>query len=125
MPQPRRDGARFAVRFDDLLFDEDLAHATQAGQHVARQARRRLERDGASPRELALCQAEHRKGTRLPNCLKTYLPEPGGRWRMIFELTRHDGQLVLAYLAFGVGHPEHAWQLSAYQVAHHRLHHHE
>jgi hypothetical protein len=125
MPQPSRDGARFAVRFDDLLFDEDLSHATQAGQQVALQARQRLERDGASPRELGPCQAEHREGTRLPNCVKTYLPEPGGRWRMIFEITRESDQLVLAYLAFGVGHPEHAWQLSAYQVGHHRLHHSE
>jgi hypothetical protein len=118
MPQPRRDSARF----DDRLCDEDLAHATQAGQQVAVEARSRLERDGASARELAPCQAEHRQGTRLPNCVKTYLPEQGGRWRMIFEVTRDSGQLVLAYLAFGVGHPEHAWQLSAYQVAHHRLH---
>ena len=122
MPQPARNGARFAVRFDDRLFDEDLAHATHAGQQVAVDARRRLERDGAPAHELAPCQAEHREGTRLPNCVKTYLPDPGGRWRMIFEVTRDDGQLVLAYLAFGVGHPEHAWQLSAYQVAHHRLH---
>jgi hypothetical protein len=67
------------VRLDDLLFDEDLAHATQAGQQVAAEVRRRLERDGASARELAPCQAEHREGTRLPNCVKTYLPEPGGR----------------------------------------------
>jgi hypothetical protein len=122
MPQPRRDGARFGLRFDDLLFDEDLAHATQAGQQVAAEARRRLERDGASARELAPCEPERREGTRLPNCVKTYLPEPGGRWRMIFEVTRENDQLVLAYLAFGVGHPEHAWQLSAYQVAHQRLH---
>jgi hypothetical protein len=42
---------------------------------------------------------------------------------MVFEITRQNSQLVLAYLAFGVGHPEHAWQLSAYQVAHQRLHH--
>jgi hypothetical protein len=117
MPQPRRNGARYAVRFDDLLFG-----ATQAGQRVSRQARRRLEGDGASPRELAPCQAEHREGTRLPHCVKTYLPEPGGRWRMIFEIGRENERLVLAYLAFGVGHPEHAWQLSAYQVAHQRLH---
>ena len=122
MPQPARGGARFAVRFDDRLFDEDLAHATHAGQQVAVDARRRLERDGASAGELAPCQAEHRQGTRLPNCVKTYLPERGGRWRMIFEVTRDGDELVLAYLASGVGHPEHAWQLSAYQVAHHRRH---
>ncbi len=43
---------------------------------------------------------------------------------MVFEIT-HDpstGELVLAYLAFGLGHPGKPWHPSAYQVAHQRLH---
>ncbi len=56
--------------------------------------------------------------------MKTYLPDPGGRWRMVFEFLQdpETGRLVLSYLAFGVGHPEHPWQPSVYQVAHERLH---
>ncbi len=43
---------------------------------------------------------------------------------MVFEITRDPstGELVLAYLAFGRGHPGKPWQPSAYQVAHQRLH---
>jgi hypothetical protein len=43
---------------------------------------------------------------------------------MVFEITRDraSGELVLAYLAFGVGHPGKPRQPSAYQVAHQRLH---
>lgn len=43
---------------------------------------------------------------------------------MIFEADRDPGadKLRLAYLAFGVGHPEHPWQPSVYQVANRRLH---
>jgi hypothetical protein len=43
---------------------------------------------------------------------------------MIFEFVRDSasGEIVLAFRAFGVGHPRHAWQPSAYDVAHNRLH---
>ena len=43
---------------------------------------------------------------------------------MVFEITRDParGDLVLAYLAFGLGHLEKPWQPSAYRVAHERLH---
>lgn len=43
---------------------------------------------------------------------------------MVFEITRDpaSGDLVLAYLAFGLGHPDKPCQPSAYQVAHQRLH---
>jgi hypothetical protein len=124
MPQPRRAPARLPVRFDDLAFAEDLRHATPAGRDVARAARVRFERDGAELGELAPCDPEHRDGTRLPRCVKAYLPAPGDRWRMIFEFVRDtaSGEIVLAYRAFGVGHPRHAWQPSAYDVAHNRLH---
>ena len=115
---------RFEVRFDELAFTDDLAHATPAGRDVATAARQRLGRDGTDLAEFKRCDPDARDGTRLPNCVKTYLPGPGGRWRMVFEITRDktSGVLGLTYRAFGVGHPEHPWQSSAYQVAHGRLH---
>jgi hypothetical protein len=125
MPDTPGGRTRYSVQFDELAYAEDLRHASPAGREVARSARARLDRDGASLDELWRCDPEHREGTRLPNCVKTYLPGPGGRWRMIFEAV-YDAdahELRLAYLAFGVGHPEHAWQRSAYEVADRRLHH--
>lgn len=77
MPSPpSRPRARFEVRFDELAFEEDLARATKRGREVAAEARERLEREGAEPSELLRCQAEHREGTELPNCVKVYLPPP-------------------------------------------------
>lgn len=115
---------RFEVRFDGLAFSDDLAHQTPASREVAQAARARLERGGANPLGFKRCDSEARDGTRLPNCLKLYLPGPDGRWRMVFEVLRDrgSGELVLSYLAFGVAHPEHPWQPSVYQVAHMRLH---
>lgn len=112
------------VHFDELAFAEDMSHATTAGRSVAVDARRRLEREGVDVATLQRCQAQGRDGTRLERCVKLYLPSTAGTWRMVFEITRDraSGQLVLAYLAFGVGHPGKPWQPSAYQVAHQRLH---
>jgi hypothetical protein len=116
--------ARFGVRFDELAFTDDVGHATPAGREVAHAARRRLEADGADLVEFKRCDPDARDGTSLPNCVKIYLPGPDGRWRMVFEVLRDTatGRLMLSYLAFGVAHPEHPWQPSAYQVAHQRLH---
>jgi hypothetical protein len=43
---------------------------------------------------------------------------------MIFEVVRdtESRALLLAYRAFGVDHPQHPWQRSAYEVADYRLH---
>ncbi len=83
-----------------------------------------MERDGIAARELRPCQPEGRDGTRLSTCVKTYLPDDAGPWRMVFEVVRAgiEGELVLAYRAFGRGHPEKPWQPSVYQVADQRLH---
>jgi len=112
------------VHFDEPAFAEDISHATAAGRRVALDARRLLERDGIDVDALLRCQEHGRDGTRLERCVKLYLPSAGGAWRMVFEITRDraSGELVLAYLAFGVGHPGKPWQPSAYQVAHQRLH---
>ena len=59
-------GARFGVRFDELAFSEDLAHATPPGREVAQAARRRLEREGADPSEFKRCDPDARDGTSLP-----------------------------------------------------------
>ena len=122
-PVSSRRGARFEVRFDDLSFEEDLARATKRGREVAVEARNRLKRAGADPSELLRCQAEHREGTELPNCVKTYLPPPDGRWGMVFELVRDrsTGKLVLAFLAFAERHPNPRRAPDVYRRAHERL----
>jgi hypothetical protein len=124
VPASRGRKARPRVHFDEISFTEDVSHATAAGRRVAIDARRDLERDGVDVAILLSCQPHGRDGTRLPRCVKLYLPPPAGGWRMVFEITRDPtrGDLVLAYLAFGLGHPQKPWQPSAYRVAHERLH---
>jgi hypothetical protein len=117
------DSRRFPVRFDDEAFAEDCDHATSRGKEVAEGARERLEQEGIPPGELRACEAGGQEGTRLPGCVKTYLPPPDGRWGMVLTGdTDTDGAPVLVYLAFGERHPRRPWQLSVYQVAHRRLH---
>jgi hypothetical protein len=110
------------VRFDSEAFAEDLEHATPAGRSVARDERKRLERDGIRKSELQQCAAEGRDGTRLGGCVRTYLPRPAGAWGMVFTGdTMEEGVPVLVYLAFGRRHPGQVSQPSVYRIAHRRL----
>lgn len=115
------DSPRFPVFVDDEAFTEDLSHATPAGRAVAERERERLEQDGIAITQLRACEPEARDGTRLGGCVKTYVPSPDGPWGIVFAAWEREGP-GLAYVAFGVRHPQRAWQPSVYQVAHRRLH---
>lgn len=112
------------VHFDDSLFEADLARASVGGRAVIETARSRLEREGARRQERLACSGDHRSGTSLPGCVKVYLPDMTGPWRMVFQIARfEDGSLGLEYLASGVAHlPRGTRRRDVYEVAHFRLH---
>lgn len=114
---------RFAARFDPDAFREDMARATPAGREAAESAKRDYEANGIPRSELRPCHAEDRDGTRLPQCLKVYQPQPDGRFGMVFKFAVVDGRPLLEYLAFGVRHhPRASNAATAYEIAHQRLH---
>ena len=123
MPASRGRKARPRVHFDEISFTEDVSHATAAGRRVAIDARRDLERDGVDVAMLLSCQP-HGRTARDSRAASSFICRLRQGWRMVFEITRDParGDLVLAYLAFGLGHPEKPWQPTAYRVAHERLH---
>lgn len=119
-----RAGRRcFPARFDQDAWEEDLARSTPPGRQAAEAARRDYERGGI-PFEHARRIEEHgRDGTVLPNCAKVYLPQPAGRFGMVFRAINVEGRPHLAYLAFGVRHhPQGSQRPTVYQLAHQRLH---
>ncbi|MGH8301030.1 MAG: hypothetical protein ACRET5_06125, partial [Steroidobacteraceae bacterium] len=75
----------FPVRFDGPAWEEDLARSTDAGRRAAVLARGRFEAEGIDRAELRPCDPEARDGTRLPGCVKAYLPPPAGRFGMVFR----------------------------------------
>ncbi len=114
---------RFAARFDLDAFREDMARATSAGRDAAEAAKRRYEASGVPRSELGPCDPEHRDGTKLPQCLKVYLPPPAGRFGMVFKFVVADDGPRLEYLAFGVRHhPRASNAATVYEIAHQRLH---
>ncbi|MGI8592846.1 MAG: hypothetical protein ACR2ML_00465 [Solirubrobacteraceae bacterium] len=117
-------GPAFGVTFDDVALAEDLAHASAPGRVVALDARRQFAAHGVPAPLLRPCLDEGRDGTRLPGCVKTYLPVPAGDWGMVFEgrLDEH-GQPFMHCLAFGRRHPGRAGQPSVYLLADRRLYH--
>jgi hypothetical protein len=116
-PEPR-----FPARFDAHSWDEDLARTTPAGRQAAEAARRDYEADGIPASHLKPCDEEGRDGNNLPQCVKAYLPQPNGRFGIVFEAVRIDRRLRLEYIAFGVRHhPKDSHAATVYELAHQRL----
>jgi hypothetical protein len=67
-------GPAFGVTFDDAALAEDLEHSSAPGRVVGLDARRQFAAHGIEVALLRPC----RDGTRLPGCVKTYLPAPPG-----------------------------------------------
>lgn len=113
----------FPARFDENAWEEDLARSTPSGRQAAEAARRDYERSGIPFEHARRVQEHGRDGTVLPNCAKVYLPQPAGRFGMIFRAMNVAGRPHLAYLAFGVRHhPLDSRRPTVYQLAHQRLH---
>jgi hypothetical protein len=95
----------------------------RAGANALRDARSQFERDGIEIKSLRRCDPEGRDGTRLPACIKVYLPAPNGKFGMVFRFVSDADGLALRYLAFGVRHqPRDSKAASVYEIAHRRLH---
>jgi hypothetical protein len=111
------------VAFDELAWHEDLRQATGSAKRIGEETRSRLERGGQNIDALFACDEEARDGTRLPACVKIYLPPPGGPLGLAFRLARgRDGRLYLDHLPFGVRHiPAGSRNEAVYQLAHRRL----
>ena len=118
-PQP--SGPTFEVRVDDRELAEDLAHASEAGQTAIEAMIQSLVVDGVPAAWLNRCNAEARDGTRLPGCVKLYIPQPAGQWGAVFVGGSVDGRPKLFLLAVGERHPRTPWQPSVYEIAHRRL----
>jgi len=111
------------VTIDTAQWEHDFSRASNRGRLVAQQARRAWERGGVALSALRACDPEGRDGTRLPNCVKAYLPAPAGAWGAVFEIVRTPDGIRFLLLAFGIRHPVRGTRaLSVYQLAHRRLH---
>lgn len=111
-------GAIFPVVFDEAAIADDLAHHPPVARHALELLRRELDRDGGlAASRLKRCEAEGRDGTRLANCLKTYVPWPTGRFGLVMLPVAHATRpLALRAFAFGVRHPT-ATKPSVYKIA--------
>lgn len=117
------------VRFEPDVWEEEVGQLRpgSAMRHAAEAARVRLEAKPAAARWLA-CEAEAPGGTRLPRCVKLYLPlerEPSvAPYGFVFELVasrQPEPVFSLRLLAFGERHPRPGVR-SVYERAHKRLH---
>jgi hypothetical protein len=115
-------GPAFEVHVDERALADDLARASDAARAAIEPMLQRLKADGAPAAWLKRCDAEARDGTRLPGCVKLYIPQPAGQWGAVFLGGAVDGRPKLFLLAVGERHPGAAWRSSVYEIAHRRLH---
>ena len=109
------------MRIDAAVLDEDLAHATDAGKAAIRRTLAEVAKEGVPRSWLKRCQGEGRDGTRLPGCVKFYVPQPDGKWDAVLTADTRSTSPTLLLLAAGERHPTQPWRPSVYQVAHARL----
>ena len=108
--------------FDEVAFDADMKRMGAAVAEIARKVRRRYEAKGVPISQLRGCVEEGDDGTILPRCVKVYLPEPAGRFGMVFQLLIDRSGSRLYYLAFGARHhPRDSNAPTVYLLAHQRL----
>ena len=113
------------VAFDEAAWSQDLRDSTDGGRAAATKIRTELERDGQPAGALLACDEEGRDGTSLPECVKIRVPEPHGKWGIVYLIARdkQTGRLSLDVLAFGMRHhPKGSHALTVYERAHRRLH---
>ena len=115
-PEPR-----FAVSVDDVVFEEDLAHATAAGRAAITPVIDKIKHAGVPRSWLMRCQPEGRDGTSLPGCVKMYIPQPDGPWGAVLTGDKLAASPTLVLVAAGRRHPSHPWTPSVYEVASRRL----
>jgi len=115
-------GPTFPVHVDERELAEDLAHASGAGRAAITPLIQQLKTDGVRAAWLRRCDSEARDGTRLPGCVKVYIPQPAGRWGAVFLGGALSGTPTLFLLAVGDRHPDGPWKPSVYEIAHRRLH---
>jgi len=115
-------GPTFPVHVDERELSEDLSHASEAAQAVIEPLIRQLKTSGLPVAWLRRCDSEARDGTRLPGCVKVYVPQPAGQWGAVFLGGALNGVPTLFLLAVGNRHPDGLWKPSVYEIAHRRLH---
>jgi hypothetical protein len=115
-------GPTFPVHVDERELAEDLAHMSEAGRVAVEPVIQSLAANGVPADQLKQCDSEARDGTRLPGCVKLYIPQPAGQWGAVFLGGALSGAPTLFLLAVGDRHPGAPWKPSVYEVAHRRLH---
>jgi hypothetical protein len=119
-----------AIQFGAEEWREEVDRYQSSAMSRARaQSARKSIEAGSVSLDWKRCRAEHGpSGTRLPHCLKLYVPldqkgASSAPFGFVFQLQRRkDGSPMLNFLAFGERHPDNVQTRTVYERAHKRLH---
>jgi hypothetical protein len=121
--------AEIPIEFGEKEWREELERLRERSpaRTQGERARREIE---ASPAVIGLlkCEAYGDDATRLPGCMKIYVPlgrqaASEAPYGFVFQLAQaSDGGFIWNFLAFGERHPDNPSTRTVYERAHKRLH---
>lgn len=117
------------IHFGEREWDEevDRLRDRSPARLQAERARREIETE-AKVLNLLKCKAQSEDGTRLPGCVKLYVPlgrqgASEAPFGFVFQLAKDsEGALAWNFIAFGERHPDNPVTRTVYERAHRRLH---
>ncbi len=129
MASPRPILPDVSIQFDREEWREEVERLDERAVSRIQAERARREIDGGKATvNLQKCEADGEGGTRLPGCVKLYVPlgregASEAPFGFVFQLAQDsDGSLVWNFLAFGERHPDNPATRTVYERAHKRLH---
>lgn len=121
--------AEIPIEFGEKEWHEEVERLRERSpaRTQAERARREI---GAPPAVVGLlkCEAYGADATRLPGCMKIYVPlgrqaASEAPYGFVFQLAQtSDGSFIWNFLAFGERHPDNPSTRTVYERAHKRLH---
>jgi hypothetical protein len=129
MASPRPILSDVSIRFDCEEWREEVERLDERAVSRTQAERARREIDGGKATvHLQKCEADGEGGTRLPGCMKLYVPlgrqgASEAPFGFVFQLAQDsDGSFVWNFIAFGERHPDNPATRTVYERAQHRLH---
>jgi hypothetical protein len=129
MVDGRLSAAEIPLEFGEREWREEVGRLGERSQARSQAERARREIEGKTAvGGLLKCEAHGDDATRLPGCMKLYVPlgrqgASEAPFGFVFQLAQDpDGGFIWNFIAFGERHPDNPATRTVYERAHKRLH---
>jgi len=127
VPQAGKEPPEIAFVFAEATWSQEVGRLRERSPARAQAERARREIEEGSSVQRFKCKAEGDDGTRLPGCIKVYVPlgrqgASEAPYGFVFQVIQRGEGLAWAFIAFGERHPDDPDERTVYERAHKGLH---